>query len=35
MIESGGSCYIDIDEMIKDVTLEELKPLLTDYEVRT
>ena len=35
VIESGGSCYIDIDQMIKDVTLEELKPLLTEYEVRT
>lgn len=33
MIESGGSCYIDIDEMIKDIGIEELKPILTDYEV--
>jgi hypothetical protein len=34
MIESGGGCYIDIDQMIEGISLEELKPLLTDYEVR-
>ena len=32
IIESGGGCYIDIDQMIKPITLEMLKPVLTDYE---
>lgn len=32
-IESGGNCYIDIDRLIEPLTLEQLKPVLTDYEV--
>lgn len=35
MIESGGTCYIDTDRLIEPVTLEQLKPALTDYEVIT
>jgi hypothetical protein len=33
MIESGGICYVDTDRLIAPLTLEQLKPVLTDYEV--
>ena len=33
VIESGGSCYIDIDRLISKLTLDDIKPALTDYEV--
>lgn len=32
-IESGGVCYIDMDRLIEPLTIEQLKPVLTDYEV--
>lgn len=33
MIESGGSCYIDIARLIEPITFDMLKTVLTDYEV--
>lgn len=33
MIESGGICYIDNDRLIEPLTIDQLKPVLTDYEV--
>lgn len=33
VIESGGSCYIDIDRLISKLTLDDIKPALTDYEI--
>jgi len=33
MIESGGTCYIDTDRLIEPLTIDQLNPVLTDYEV--
>ncbi len=34
-IESGGNCYIDTKRLIEPITMDQLKPCLTDYEVIT
>lgn len=35
MIESGGICYIDIDRLIEGISLDLLKTVLIDYEVKS
>lgn len=33
IIESGGGCYIDTEQLIEGLTLEDIKPALMNYEV--